>query len=155
MPVAVAISNLHYKTHKRVCEYFVVMSENTPLDPEAVELAGRLFDMARTGDAAGLASYVDAGVPVNLTNESGDTLVMLAAYHGHADAVIDLIERGADVNRPNDKNQTPLAGAVFKGEDAVVKALVSGGADPKGGHPTAVDAARMFGREDYLSLLES
>ncbi len=60
-----------------------------------------------------------------------------------------------DVNRPNDKNQTPLAGAVFKGEDAVVKALVSGGADPKGGHPTAVDAARMFGREDYLSLLES
>lgn len=89
MPVAVAISNLHYKTHNRVCEYFVVMSENTPpLDPEAVELAGRLFDMARTGDAAGLASYVDAGVPVNLTNESGDTLVMLAAYHGHADAVV-------------------------------------------------------------------
>ncbi|MCE4266275.1 ankyrin repeat domain-containing protein [Rhodococcus sp. ACPA4] len=131
------------------------MTEESGLEPEAVELAGRLFDMARTGDAASLASYIDAGIPVDLTNSSGDTLVMLAAYHGHVDAVVALIERGADVNRANDKNQTPLAGAVFKGEDAVVKALVSGGADPRGGHPSAIDAARMFGREDYLSLLES
>ncbi|KJF25074.1 ankyrin repeat domain-containing protein [Rhodococcus sp. AD45-ID] len=131
------------------------MTEESGLEPEAVELAGRLFDMARTGDAASLASYIDAGIPVDLTNSSGDTLVMLAAYHGHVDAVVALIERDADVNRANDKNQTPLAGAVFKGEDAVVKALVSGGADPRGGHPSAIDAARMFGREDYLSLLES
>ena len=131
------------------------MTEESGLEPEAVELAGRLFDMARTGDAASLASYIDAGIPVDLTNSSGDTLVMLAAYHGQVDAVVALIERGADVNRANDKNQTPLAGAVFKGEDAVVKALVSGGADPRGGHPSAIDAARMFGREDYLSLLES
>lgn len=131
------------------------MSENTPPDADVVELAGRLFDMARTGDATALASYVDAGVPVDLTNESGDTLVMLAAYHGHAETVLALIERGADVNRANDKNQTPLAGAVFKGEDAVVAALVHARADPLGGHPSAVEAARMFGREDYLGLLES
>jgi uncharacterized protein len=43
------------------------------------ELAGRLFDMARSGDTATLAAYLDAGVPVNLTNGAGDTLVMLAA----------------------------------------------------------------------------
>src|SRR5918998_661187 len=66
-----------------------------PIDPGVVELAGRVFTLARTGDAASLASYVDAGVPVNLTNEKGDTLVMLAAYHGHADAVRVLLERGA------------------------------------------------------------
>lgn len=131
------------------------MTEGSGLEPDAIELAGRLFDMARNGDSATLVSYVDAGIPVDLTNESGDTLVMLAAYHGHAETVVALIERGADVNRANDKNQTPLAGAVFKGEDAVVKALVDGGADPLGGHPTAVDAARMFGREDYLRLLQS
>ncbi|WP_424809359.1 ankyrin repeat domain-containing protein [Rhodococcus sp. 27YEA15] len=130
------------------------MSEATSPDPDAVALAGRLFDMARTGDAVQLAAYLDAGVPVNLTNASGDTLVMLAAYHGHADVVRVLSARGADVNRANDKNQTPLAGAVFKGEDAVVSALVEAGADPDGGHPTALDAARMFGREDYLGILE-
>jgi ankyrin repeat protein len=155
MPVFHAVPNLHGKTFTSEAGILWTMTEESGLEPEAVELAGRLFDMARTGDAASLASYIDAGIPVDLTNSSGDTLVMLAAYHGHVDAVVALIERGADVNRANDKNQTPLAGAVFKGEDAVVKALVSGGADPRGGHPSAIDAARMFGREDYLSLLES
>lgn len=117
------------------------------------ELAGRLFDMARAGDVATLAQYVDAGVPVNLTNGSGDTLVMLAAYHGHADTVRALVDRGADVNRPNDRGQTPLAGAVFKGEDGVVATLVAAGADAAAGQPSALDAARMFGREDYLRIL--
>lgn len=130
------------------------MSDDAGTPTEVAELAGRLFDMARDGDAASLAAYVDAGVPVNLTNDAGDTLVMLAAYHGHADAVRALVERGADVNRLNDRGQSPVAGAVFKGEDDVVRALVDGGADPRAGHPTAVDTARMFGREDLLTMLD-
>jgi uncharacterized protein len=125
-----------------------------PIDPGVVELAGRVFALARTGDAASLASYVDAGVPVNLTNEKGDTLLMLAAYHGHADAVRALLERGADTDRLNDRGQSPIAGAVFKGEEAVVRALVEFGADPRAGHPTAVDAAVMFERPDLRALLE-
>ena len=120
---------------------------------DVAELAGRLFDMARTGDKA-LLEYVQAGVPVNLTNGAGDTLLMLAAYHGHHDVVSGLIESGADVNRVNDKGQTPLAGAVFKSHDDVVQALIAAGADPDTGHPTARDAASMFGREDYLGLLD-
>ena len=116
------------------------------------ELAGRLFDMARSGDTATLAAYLDAGVPVNLTNGAGDTLVMLAAYHGHPDTVRALTDRGADVNRANDRAQTPLAGAVFKGEDEVVELLVAAGADPAAGQPSAIDAARVFGRAGYLEL---
>jgi ankyrin repeat protein len=126
---------------------------NAPEDG-VVELATRLFAMAREGDAATLAAYVDAGVPVNLANDKGDTLVMLAAYHGHSAAVTALVERGADVNRLNDQGQAPLAGAVFKGEDDVVRVLVAAGADPRAGHPTAVDTARMFGRDDLLEVLE-
>ena len=123
--------------------------------PEIAELAGRLFDMARSGDASTLAAYLDAGVPVNLTNGAGDTLVMLAAYHGHPETVRALIERGADVNRPNDRGQTPLAGAVFKGEDDVVDLLVAAGADPAAGQPSATDTARMFGRAGYLEMFNS
>ncbi|HEY3689889.1 MAG TPA: ankyrin repeat domain-containing protein [Pseudonocardiaceae bacterium] len=126
---------------------------NAPEDG-VVELATRLFAMAREGDAETLAAYVDAGVPVNLANDKGDTLVMLAAYHGHSAAVTALVERGADVNRLNDQGQAPLAGAVFKGEDDVVRVLVAAGADPRAGHPTAVDTARMFGRDDLLEVLE-
>ncbi|MCD0481144.1 ankyrin repeat domain-containing protein [Streptacidiphilus sp. ASG 303] len=110
--------------------------------------------MARTGDAAALAAYVDAGVPADLCNDRGDTLLMLAAYHGHAPAVRALLERGADPDRPNDRGQTPLAGAVFKGEDEVVRALVGAGADPRAGRPSALDAARMFGKDALVALLD-
>ncbi|MFD4588577.1 ankyrin repeat domain-containing protein [Streptomyces sp. NPDC058423] len=121
-------------------------------DPEVVELASKVFDMARRGDTEALAAYVDAGVPANLTNDKGDSLVMLAAYHGHAGAVTALLARGADADRVNDRGQTPLAGAVFKGEDEVVRALLDGGADPEAGTPSAVDTARMFGKADLLEL---
>ncbi|MFH8579961.1 ankyrin repeat domain-containing protein [Streptomyces zaomyceticus] len=129
------------------------MSE-TP-DPEVIELASKVFDLARAGDADALAAYVDAGVPANLTNDKGDSLVMLAAYHGHSAAVSALLARGADADRANDRGQTPLAGAVFKGEGAVIRALLAGGANPEAGTPSAADTARMFGRTELLELFES
>lgn len=116
---------------------------------ELREFASKLFDMARNGDMT-LAGYVDAGVDVNLTNQDGNTFVMLAAYSGHAQLVGELAKRGADVDKPNERGQTPLAGAVFKKEDDVIDALLAAGADPHAGTPTAVDTARMFGREDLL-----
>ncbi|MFG2817117.1 ankyrin repeat domain-containing protein [Streptomyces sp. NPDC004673] len=121
-------------------------------DPEVVELATKIFDLARQGRTEELVAYVDAGVPVGLTNDRGDCLVMLAAYHGHADAVRALLQRGADADRINDRGQTPLAGAVFKGETAVIQALLDSGADPAAGTPSAIDTARMFGKIELLEL---
>ncbi|QXE37913.1 ankyrin repeat domain-containing protein [Streptomyces sp. GMY02] len=129
------------------------MSE-TP-DPEVVELATKIFDLARHGGTGALTAYIDAGVPVNLTNDRGDSLLMLAAYHGHAETVAALLERGAEASRANDRGQTPLAGAVFKGEDEVIRTLLAGGADPAEGTPSAVDTARMFGKTDLLELFEA
>ncbi|MGW2543164.1 ankyrin repeat domain-containing protein [Kitasatospora sp. NPDC001574] len=126
---------------------------DTP-DADVIALAGRLFDAARAGDTATLAAYVDAGAPADLTNDRGDTLLMLAAYHGHATAVTALLERGADPNRANDRGQTPLAGAVFKGADDVLAVLLGGGADPSAGTPSAVDTARMFGKEELVARFE-
>ncbi|MEU3187334.1 ankyrin repeat domain-containing protein [Streptomyces sp. NPDC006923] len=121
-------------------------------DPEVIALATKIFGLARSGEAEALAAYVDAGVSPDLSNERGDSLLMLAAYHGHAPTVEALLARGADADRVNDRGQTPLAGAVFKGEDAVIRALLAGGADPAGGTPSAVDTARMFGKSDLLEL---
>ncbi|MFC7649489.1 ankyrin repeat domain-containing protein [Streptosporangium lutulentum] len=67
---------------------------------------------------------MEAGVPANLGNDKGDTLLMLAAYHGHAETVRMLAELGADAGRANDRGQTPLSGAVFKKEPEVVRALL-------------------------------
>jgi ankyrin repeat protein len=90
-----------------------------------------------------------------MTNDAGDTLLMLAAYHGHTETVVALLEHGADPNQANDKGQTPLAGAVFKGSDDIVRALVGAGADPAMGFPSAVETARMFGRTELLELFEA
>jgi uncharacterized protein len=134
-------------------------SGNTAADPanlpqEALDLAGKLFDWARQGSTSQLREYVGAGIPPNLTNDKGDTLLMLAAYHGHADTVSMLLEKGADANALNDKGQSPIAGAVFKGYADVVKVLVDEGkADVQAGQPSAVDCARMFKREDLLSVM--
>ena len=123
-------------------------------DPELIALWTKVFGFARAGETESLAAYVDAGIPANLTNDKGDTLVMLAAYHGHAETVVALLKRGAEPDRLNDRGQSPLAGAVFKSEPEVVKALLDGGADPTVGQPSAIDTARMFDNQELLALLE-
>ena len=119
-------------------------------DPDLVELAHQMFDLARNGETERLTAYVQEGVPVDLTDSDGNTLLMLAAYHGHADTVRALTAHGAHPNRVNDQGQSPLAGAVFKGEQDVVRALLDAGADPDLGSPTARETAAMFGRPDLF-----
>jgi uncharacterized protein len=128
----------------------VIDDSSSTLDAEVLDLASRLFDSARSGDAAMLAAYIDAGVPVNLTNTNGDTLVMLTSYYGHESAVATLIAHGADVDRHNNRGQTPLAGAVFKNDTKIIELLLSADADPLAGSPSALETARFFGR-DHLT----
>ena len=120
------------------------------LDPRLVKLAHRMFDLAREGGTEALTAYVDRGVPVDMTESSGNTLLMLAAYHGNAETVAALLERGADANKLNDKEQSPLAGAIFKGEDDVARLLVDAGADLDAGSPSARAIADMLERGHLL-----
>ena len=124
------------------------------MDQETAEFAGKIFNLVRSGtpaDAQLLVQYIEAGVPVDLTNEDGNTLLMLAAYSGNTDAVRGLIRLGADVNKLNLRNQSIIAGALFKGEDEIVHMLRNAGASLTIGHPTAIDTARMFGKSDLLA----
>ncbi|KAK1703591.1 ankyrin repeat-containing domain protein [Colletotrichum lupini] len=114
---------------------------------EAVRLAASMYNAAREGNKAVIEEGILDGLPPNLTNEKGDTLLMLAAYYGHADVVKLLIQHGADPNRLNDKRQSPIAGAVFKGLDAVIEVLLEGGADPEYGKPSAIQCLTMFNQE--------
>ncbi|KAK5166487.1 uncharacterized protein LTR77_008030 [Saxophila tyrrhenica] len=124
----------------------------TSLPPEALALASKLFDFAREGKTPELTQYISAGIPVNLTNHKGDTLLMLASYHGHVETTKALLDLGADANVLNDRGQSPIAGAVFKGSEEVVRCLVDRGADLRAGQPNAVEAARMFKREEMLGM---
>jgi len=108
------------------------------------------LDLAREGRTAELAEFLDHGLALDVLDAGGNSLLMLAAYHGHEETVGMLLERGADPNTRNARDQSPVAGALFKGEDAVVARLLAAGADLDAGTPTAREAARMFGRERLL-----
>ncbi|WP_203808333.1 ankyrin repeat domain-containing protein [Actinoplanes couchii] len=113
-----------------------------------------MFDLARSGDTEELAGQVAAGLPVNLTNAKGDTLLILAAYHNHPATVTALLELGADPGRVNDRGQTALAAAVFRQNAAMVTALLGAGADPDGGAPSAVATAEFFKLPEMAALLQ-
>ena len=122
------------------------------LPPQALELASRVFDLARTGSPL-ISDYLSAGIPPNLTNSAGDTILMLAAYHGHVSTVRTILENGADVNLVNGRGQTPLSGAVFKDYKDVVQVLVEHGADATAGRPNAMETAGMFGRRECAEIM--
>jgi uncharacterized protein len=120
---------------------------------ELAEVGTMLFDLARAGDTDALAALVDRGVPVDLRDAGGNSLLMMAAYHGHAGTARALAERGADVDLLNDDGRSPLAGAVFKRHDEVVELLLAQGASPHRGAPSAIVTALAFGRTDTEQLL--
>ena len=49
-----------------------------------------MFDLARAGDLK-LIHYLAAGLPPNMANQRGDSLLMLAAYHGHEELVAAML----------------------------------------------------------------
>ncbi|MCQ8783777.1 ankyrin repeat domain-containing protein [Mangrovibrevibacter kandeliae] len=127
-----------------------------PLDAETIAFAGQIFDRARSGDAEEIEALLGAGLPANMCNDKGDTLLMLASYHGHPATVRALLAHGADPERANDRGQTPLVAAAFKGDRGCVEALLEHGAaiDGHGGDGrTALMTAAMFNRLEMVELL--
>jgi ankyrin repeat protein len=114
-----------------------------------------VLDLARNGEVDQLRDLLDAGVPVNLTNSAGDTVLILAAYHRHPSVVALLLDRGADVERVNDHGQTALGAAVFRRDEPIVRALLAAGASPDTGTRSARQVARFFGLADMLALLDA
>lgn len=108
------------------------------------------MDLARMGRADELAEFVERGLPVDVQDGEGNSLIMLAAYRGQVSTVRRLVALGADVDLRNARGQSPIAGALFKGEDEVVRALLEAGADVDAGTPSARQTAEMFGRTELL-----
>lgn len=127
--------------------------EAPELTAEELGFLQQTFDLAREGATTELAERLDAGVPVNLTNSTGDTLLILAAYHGHPDTVRALLDRGADHSRVNDRGQTALGAAVFRQSVPAVEALLDAGADPDLGRQSGFAVAEVFELPEMAELL--
>lgn len=79
----------------------------------ATDLVAVPVDAARRGDIDTLEHALAAGVPVDSRSPCGDSLLMLASYHGHVAAVGLLLGWGSDPDGRNAKGETPLAGVAF------------------------------------------
>lgn len=143
------------------------------LDEDTLAFVRRVFGFARAGEAAKLAILLGQGLPPSLRNERGDTLLMLACYHGHQGAAKVLLEHGAafkgdlqvaallldhgarvDAAGPNGKTALMFA-AMFNRTD-IVQLLLARGADPfllDADGNSLLDAARKMGAADTLELL--
>ncbi len=124
-----------------------------PLSDDEVGFLLSMLDLAREGRADELGAEVDAGLPVNLTGATGDTLLILAAYHDHPATVRMLLDRGADPQRVNDRGQTALGAAVFRRSSDSVRALLAAGADPRAGARSAIQIAEFFDLPEMRELL--
>jgi ankyrin repeat protein len=123
------------------------------LDDATLAFAHRVFDLARAGETDELAAYLAQGGPANLTNDKGDTLLILAAYHNHPATVAALLAGGADHTRVNDRGQTALAAAVFRQNAETATTLLRAGANPHDGNPSAIATAEFFRLGAMVELL--
>lgn len=115
-----------------------------------------VFAMTKEGNLVGLISHLWEVADIDETDLKGNSLLMLAAYHGHLGLVRFLINQDADVNFIDRSGNSVLMGAAYKGHHEVVHELLHAGADPyytnkKG--MTAKDIAVMFGQNECISAL--
>lgn len=129
-------------------------SAASELTPQELALLEQMFDAARQGRTEELVHGLSAGIPVNLTNGKGDTLLNLAAYHEHEETVAALLERGADTERVSDMGFTALICAVFRGHVGITRRLLEAGAGQDTGHQPARAVAEQFGRTEVIPVLE-
>jgi ankyrin repeat protein len=114
-------------------------------------------DLVRSGKAAELSALLKDGLQANLQDAKGNTLLMLASYHGKTEVVRLLLKSGAKVDLRNAKGQTPLGGVAFKGYVDIATLLLDAGADPVAdqGGSTPADFATLAGKTEILALLQA
>ena len=121
------------------------------------ELQVFALDFARTGKTQDLKAMLQYGMPVNLCDHKGNSLIMLASYNGNFETTVMLVDFGAEVDKKNDRGQTPLAGVCFKGYIDIVKVLVKAGAniyENNGMGTTPIMFASMFGNSEIVKFLD-
>lgn len=124
------------------------------LNDEELAFLHSTFDLARQGETEKLLALIGEGLPVDLTDHKGDSLLILASYSGHNDLARGLVERGATVDRLNDMGQSALTCAVFRQNAELTRFLLESGADPKLGPQNAWAVTEMFELPGMRELIE-
>ena len=117
-------------------------------EAEKDRAADALREAAAENDTAALTAQLDAGLPPDLRDTEGWTVLMWAAASGSCDAAKILLQHGADTGALGNDGITALMCAAATADDAMVTLLLGAKADPflqNHNHETAGDIARKNG----------
>ena len=90
---------------------------------------GDIFDSIQSGNIPGVKEFLDAGVPVNLTDEEGWSLLHHAAACGQVEVIRFLQEKGCYIDAVDSNRRTALHYAAANGFVESVRTLIEMGSD--------------------------
>ena len=89
-----------------------------------------IFSYARHGRCDDMERLLDRGIPINIRDKYGNTLLTIACQNGNKRIAKAVLRRGADINARNFKGNTPLHYCFHYGYgDSLGQYLISKGAD--------------------------
>mmetsp|Transcript_770 Transcript_770/g.1282 ORF Transcript_770/g.1282 Transcript_770/m.1282 type:complete len:237 (+) Transcript_770:102-812(+) len=89
-----------------------------------------IFSYARHGRCADMERLLDRGIPLNVRDEYGNTILTIACQNGNKKVAKAVLRRGADINARNHKGNTPLHYCFHYGYgDTLGQYLMTKGAD--------------------------
>lgn len=105
--------------------------------PAAAATLDDVINAAKLGDAAEIAQAVSRGLDPNITDENGNTLLIIAAREDQPKVVEELLKYRVKVNARNPVGDTALMLASLRGHTRVVELLLMAGAaaDHSGWNP--------------------
>jgi ankyrin repeat protein len=115
-----------------------------------------VFIYSRRGDLEGIKKYVNI-LNIDSRDKKGYSPLMLAAYHGHSEAVKLLLSLSADIHSRDHHGNSILMAATFNGHIDIVEILLQHGADPDACNykkQTALVFARTFGLKAIEKVLD-
>ncbi len=87
------------------------------------------FEAIYAGKKARVIKLVQRDVDINAADEEGNSLLMMAAWHGKEDIAQWLLDNGVTVDQEDNYSKTALIYAADQGHASVVKLLLEHGAD--------------------------
>ena len=90
---------------------------------------GDILDAVQSGDIATVTKYLDEGVPVDLTDEEGWSLLHHAAALGQVEVINLLREKGCCVDLIDNEGRTPLHYAAMNGDTVTIRLLIAMGSN--------------------------